>query len=255
VTADVSIASDTGALARAAAEIFTAAAAGAIRARGTFRVALAGGRTPSAVYALLGQDEATRSRVDWTRVQVFWGDERHVPPNHLDSNFRMAHDAMLRHVPVDPGHVWRIKAEHADADRAAREYERDLRLAFGAGAGETPRFDLVLLGMGPDGHTASLFPETDALYERRRLVVSNRVERLRTDRITLTVPVLNRAAEIVFLVQGGDKAAALRAVLEGPFDPDRLPAQLIHPSRGRLRWLVDPAAAALLSATHAVECS
>jgi len=256
VIGDISVLPDTDTLARAAAEIFVATAAAAVRLRGTFRVALAGGGTPKAVYALLAGDERLRSRVEWNRVQVFWGDERHVPPDHGDSNFRMADEAMLRRVAIDSRHVWRIKGERADADRAAREYERDLHVAFELGARQPPRFDLVLLGMGPDGHTASLFPGTDALYERTRFVVANRVEPFHTDRITLTVPVINNAAEIVFIVQGADKAAALREVLEGPFDPDRLPAQFIHPTRGRLRWLVDPSAAALLSVTTDVgECS
>ena len=233
--------------ASAAAEIFVNAAEDAIGARGSFRVALAGGSTPTEIYARLAEDSRLRSRVAWDRVHVFWGDERHVPPDHADSNYRMAHDALLSRVAIDPHHVWRIKGERPDAERAAREYDRDLHVAFELGARTIPRFDLVLLGMGADGHTASLFAESAALHERRRFAVSNRIAKLGTDRITLTVPVLNNAADVLFLIRGGDKAGTLRAVLEGPFDPDRLPAQLIRPTRGRLRWLVDAAAASLLS--------
>ena len=198
----------------------------------------------------------------WEDVRFFWGDERHVPPDHADSNFQMVYESMLSRLPVNPGHVWRIKGEYESAALAADEYDRDLRRAFaretdgGARAapaespyaGEWPRFDLVLLGMGADGHTASLFPGTDALHEGRRLAVANWVPTLNADRITLTPPVFNNAAEVLFLVSGDDKAEALRAVIEGPSDPDRLPAQLIRPTRGRLRWLVDPTAARLLSA-------
>jgi len=160
---------------------------------------------------------------------------------------------MLSRLAIDPGQVWRIKGEYEDASKAADEYEDELRNV--AAANRTvdedgmPRFDLVLLGMGPDGHTASLFPGTAALHEQRRLVVSNRVAKFDTERITLTAPALNNASDVLFLIHGADKAEALRAVLEGPYDPERLPSQLIRPRHGRLRWLVDPTAAGRLSAT------
>src|SRR5437879_382202 len=157
----------------------------------------------------------------------------------------MARETLLSRVPA--GQVFRIKGEAPDASAAAAEYEQDLRAFFKLADGEFPRFDLVLLGMGPDGHTASLFPGTKALRERQRLVVSNWVGKFFTDRITLTPPVLNNAARVMFLVNGEDKALALKGVLEGPFEPEQLPAQLIQPQNGRLLWLVDAAAGSMLS--------
>ena len=241
---------DVAALQRTAAAFFVEAAVEAIRARGVFSVALSGGTTPKAVYARIAEDEALRRQVHWAHVLFFWGDERHVPPDHPDSNFRMAEEAMLNRLPIDPHNVYRIKGEYQDAAKAAEEYERHLRGIVGArytaDDGALPRFDLVLLGLGADGHTASLFPGSPALRQERRLVVANPVAKMNTDRITLTAPVFNNAADVVFLVQGADKADALHAVLEGPYDPERLPAQMIRPRQGRLRWLVDPAAAARL---------
>jgi 6-phosphogluconolactonase len=239
-------------LQQTAAELFVAAAAEALRARGVFTVVLSGGTTPKGVYSRLAEDDALRREVHWEHVRFFWGDERHVAPDHPESNYRMTYEAMLSRLPVDPTHVYRIKGEYEDASRAAEEYERDLRGIVGARYTEddatVPRFDLVLLGLGADGHTASLFPGSPALHEQRRLVVANPVPKLNTERITMTLPVLNNASEVVFLVHGGDKADALHDVLEGPYNPQRLPAQLIRPRQGRLRWLVDPTAAARLTA-------
>src|SRR5262249_45525345 len=158
------------ALYRTAAEIFAAAATDAVAARGSFRVALSGGSTPKSLYARLAEDPALRARIPWDRVHFFFGDERHVPPDHQDSNFRMAQDALFARLPVPPGGVWRIKGEYASAADAANEYERDLNSLRAPGSAELPRFDLVLLGMGADGHTASLFPQSAALVERDRLV-------------------------------------------------------------------------------------
>ena len=253
VTGDVVIGelvrvSSVQALQETAADVFTAAAADAVTRRGRFMVALAGGKTPEGTYELLGSDPR-RSAIQWSRVHCFFGDERHVPPDHADSNFGMARRALLDRVPIDPHHVWRMKTEDPDARRAAAAYEADLRTGFAIGDDDVPRFDLILLGLGADGHTASLFPHTGALRERERLVVANRVEALATERITLTLPVLNNAIDTVFLVHGGDKAPALRAVLEGPPDPETYPAQLIRPSDGRLRWLVTPDAVRLLPAS------
>jgi 6-phosphogluconolactonase len=230
---------------RAAAEEFAQAAEEAVRSRGSFTVALSGGSTPKGLYSLLAGDPNLRSRTPWESVHFFWGDERHVPPEHPDSNFRMAQETMLSRVPA--GHVFRIKGEIPDPSTAAQEYEQQLRAFFTLFNGQFPVFDLVLLGMGPDGHTASLFPGTKALLEQHRLVVSNWVGKFFTHRITLTPPVLNHAAMVMFLVQGEDKALALKAVLEGPFEPDQLPAQLVRPENGRLLWLVDSTAAHLLS--------
>src|SRR5712692_2891412 len=244
----VRIVADAAALFRAAAEEFVQRAEAAVRERGSFAVALAGGSTPKGLYTLLAGDgaEGFKARVPWDRTHFFWGDERHVAPDHPESNYRMAHEAMLSHVAVPPEHIHRIKTENPDAGQAAEQYEQVLREFFRLQPGQWPRFDLVLLGMGPDGHTASLFPGTDALHERQRLVVSNWVGKFFTDRITLTPPVLNHAARVMFLVQGEDKAPALKAVLEGPLEPEQLPAQLIRPPDGKLLWLVDTTAAKLL---------
>ncbi len=234
---------DLEALSAAAAGDFTELAGEATARRGGFTVALAGGSTPGRLYQLLG-DPPYRDRVAWDRVEWFWGDERAVPPDHPDSNYGMAAAALLDKLDLPPERIHRIRAERADREAAARDYQVEIARAFGVTPeGALPVFDLVLLGLGADGHTASLFPGTAALRERRRWVVSHLVPPLDTERITLTPPVLNRAREIRFLVAGADKAAALRAVVRGPRDPERLPAQAIRPEGGRLVWLVDRAAA------------
>jgi len=238
---------DEVALCRTAAEAFVHAAAGAIGRTGAFKVALSGGSTPRGLYSLLASDATLREQIAWKNVHVFWSDERHVPPDHTESNFRMAHEALLAHVPIEPSHVWRMKGEYADASKAADEYEQNLRQVFNPVAGEMPRFDLVLLGLGDDGHTASLFPGTAALKERKRLVVANWVPKLNVHRLTLTAPVLNNASCVIFLVQGAGKAAALKRIIEAPSTPEQLPAQLICPERGRLLWIVDRSAASLLA--------
>jgi 6-phosphogluconolactonase len=181
-------------------------------------------------------------------VHVFWGDERHVPPSHEASNYRMANEAMLSKLPLPPENIHRIRTEVPSAEEAARLYEEELRQTFQLAPGQLPRIDLVFLGMGPDGHTASLFPGTDVLHERVRLVASLWVEKFKSFRITLTPVVLNNAACVVFLVVGEDKAEALREVLEGDAPADCYPAKLIRPSNGMLLWLVDRAAARGLSA-------
>lgn len=211
----------------------------------TFSVALAGGSTPRGVYRRLA-GEPYRTDLAWERIHFFWGDERHVPPNDADSNYRMAHEALLSKVAVPATNVHRIMSEHPDADRVARDYESTLREFFRPPAQRWPRFDLVFLGLGADCHTASLFPGTAALHARTRLVVANRVDRLDAERITLTTPLFNSAARVVFLVAGGDKAVAVSAVLEGPLDPACKPAQLIRPEPGTLVWLIDRAAASVL---------
>lgn len=238
---------DAGALARDAAEELARCAEEAVRERGRFTLALAGGSTPKRLYELLADRDAPfRERIDWSSVHFFWGDERHVPPDHSDSNYRMAREALLDAVPVPPGNVHRIRAELPGAVQAAAEYEAELRRSFALVPGEVPRFDLVLLGLGADGHTASLFPGSEALHERERLVAAPWIAKLQAFRITLTPPVIERAAEVLFLVSGEDKAPALHAVLAGERDPDRLPAQLARPRDGRLLWLVDRTAASRL---------
>jgi 6-phosphogluconolactonase len=213
----------------------------AIGLQGRFSVAVAGGNTPKRVYELLAS-ERYRGRTQWSSVHIFFGDERCVPPDHPDSNYRMVQESLLSHVPIPTVNVHRMRGED-DPPLSARLYEEELRAFFKAAP--WPRFDLVLLGMGEDGHTASLFPNTAALREKKACVVANWVEQLGTFRLTLTVPAICHAAHIIFLVTGKAKAHRLHEVLSGPRDPERLPAQLIQPVNGSLEWLVDKAAANL----------
>jgi 6-phosphogluconolactonase len=215
----------------------------AVRERGRFTWVLSGGSTPRDLYTLLASP-AYRDRLPWNAIHVFWGDERHVPPDDADSNFRMAREAMLDAVPLPPQNIHRIRAEEPDAEVAAKAYETELREFFHLAPGELPRFDLVMLGLGKDAHTASLFPGGEAVHERERLVVAPWVEAQNTFRITLTPPVLNAARLVAFLTAGDDKAEPLRAVLEGARDPERYPAQIVV---GNRLWLVDRAAARLLA--------
>jgi 6-phosphogluconolactonase len=180
-------------------------------------------------------------------MHVFFGDERHVKPDEADSNFRMASEAMISKSPLKPEQVLRIKGEYPEAEQAALEYEQQLRAHFKLADGQFPRFDLVLLGMGNEGHTASLFPGTKALKENRRIVVHNWVGKVLMDRITLTAPAINNAANILFMVTGADKAPALTAVLGRGYEPEQLPAQMIQPVNGSLVWLVDKAAGSMLT--------
>jgi 6-phosphogluconolactonase len=230
---------------QAAAEEVLRAATRAVAERGRFTIALSGGSTPRNMYTLIAANAATS--LPWDRMFFFFGDERHVPPDDPDSNYRMANESLLAKIPVPPANVFRIPAENPDANAAAEMYEQTLRRFFGLAPGEFPRFDLILLGIGPDGHTASLFPETAALQEKTRLVVANWVEKLNTSRITLTLPVLNHARCVAFLVSGIDKAAALHEVLEGKAPAEKYPSKLVQPSEGKLIWFVDRAAASELS--------
>ncbi len=226
-------------LAAAAAREFAARAKSAIEERGRFAIALAGGSTPKATYEVLAREYA--GVLDWGAVHVFFGDERTVPPDHEESNYRMAREALLDHLPV--GSVHRMRGE-LPPEEAAAGYEEELRGFFGPDG--TPRFDLILCGIGEDGHTLSLFPETAALDVTDRLVVANPVLKLETTRLTLTVLVANAARALNFLVAGEGKAEALREILEGDADPRAYPAKLVRPE-GDLTWMVDRAAAQLLS--------
>ena len=218
----------------------------AVAGRGECAIALAGGDTPRALYARLAS-EPLRSRIPWRQVRVFWGDERGVPPQDPRSNFRMAQEALLSRVPIPDHRIHRMPAERADAEAAAEAYAALLREHLPAAADGWPQFDLILLGLGEDAHTASLFPGAPVLREARRPVVAYQVPHLGMSRMTLTLPVLNHAAEVVFLVAGAQKAQALWAVLEGPRDPDRVPAQGIKPVAGTVVWIVDAAAASRLT--------
>jgi 6-phosphogluconolactonase len=242
---DLRIVPDPPALFQAAAAEFASLAIAGIGTAGRFTVALSGGSTPKSFFSLLAQND--RDRLPWTKMFFFWGDERHVPPNHPESNYRMAFESLLSKVPVPAGNVFRIPTENPDASQAAAAYEQTLRDFFKSPAGTFPRFDLILLGMGPDGHTASLFPGTNALKENARLVVANWVEKFKTDRITLTLPVINHAGAVMFVVSGQDKAAPLKEVLEGTQPPDLYPSKLVRPTNGDLIWLVDQSAASALS--------
>lgn len=224
-------------LAEAAARLFVDRAHRAMSDSGRFAVALAGGSTPQRAYELLA--DTHRDDMDWDGVHVFFGDERGVPPDHEDSNYRMANEALLSRVPV--GSVHRMRGELPPLEAAA-DYERELRGFFGG----PPVFDLVLLGIGEDGHTASLFPRTPALDVTDRLAAANPVEKLGTTRITLTAPAINAAREVAFLVAGEGKAEPLKEILEGDADPHDYPAKLIRPAAGEPAWMADDAAAALL---------
>jgi 6-phosphogluconolactonase len=244
--AEVCVLPDNAALSRAAADEFLRAARNAINKNGRFTVALSGGSTPKAIFGLLAVDEAEgRDKLSWDKVQAFFGDERHVPPDHPDSNYRMASEALLSKVPIPPANVYRIRTE-LDAARAALEYENEIRSAFGSRVGEIPRFDLIMLGMGPDGHTASLFPGSAALKEQSVLVSANWVEKFNSHRITFTYRLLNAAAEVLFVAGGTDKAEMLSNVLRGDPSGRTYPAQDVRPASGRLLWLVDEAAARTL---------
>ncbi|WP_040697936.1 6-phosphogluconolactonase [Nodosilinea nodulosa] len=237
---------DPKSLTHAAVIRFVQIARDAIETRDRFTVALSGGSTPKALYALLAT-QPWQNQISWVQVYLFWGDERHVPPSDPSSNFRMVQEQLLFKVPIPLENIHRIKAEYPDANVAAIEYERELKHFFQLSDREFPRFDLVLLGMGANGHTASLFPGTAATHEQTRLVASPWVEEVNSDRITLTPPVINAAREVIFFVTGLEKAATLKAVLEGQYQPDRLPAQIIRPTQGNLTWMVDQAAANWLS--------
>ena len=249
-TPDLVVTPDPPSLAEAAAEKFTRVAEEAVARDGRFTVALAGGSTPRRLYSALAR-ESHRSRIPWNATHVFWGDERCVPSEHPESNYRMASETLLRHVPVPPGQIHRMRGEDPDPDRAAGDYERLLRMSFPREPGALPRFDLILLGMGADGHTVSLFPGSPALRESTRLVVAPYVERLRAYRLTLTLPVLNGARAVLFLVSGEDKARMLKTVLEAAGRSHEIPSQMIWPSRGTVSWLVDSAAASLLARREA----
>jgi 6-phosphogluconolactonase len=247
VDREIRILADGAAIAKRAAQEFIQAATVAAREKGAFSVSLAGGSTPKALYSLLVTDPALRSHVPWDKIQLFFGDERHVGPGHPDSNFRMAAETMISRVPVTKDQVVRIKGEYRDTEETAREYEQALQSYFRLKAGEYPRFDLLLAGMGNEGHTLSLFPGTKALHADTRIVVRNWVGKLYTERITLTAPAASNAARIIVMVTGADKALALKGVLEGPYEPEQLPAQLLQPKNGKLLWLVDAAAGSMLS--------
>jgi 6-phosphogluconolactonase len=240
--AEIKVLANASALAHAAAGEFSRCAQEAIARSGRFAVALSGGSTPRRVNSLLAAEY--KDSLPWNKIFIFFGDERHVPPDDPDSNYRMADESLLSRVPLPRENAFRIQAE-LPAEVAAEKYQGALRDFFALKPGEWPRFDLVFLGIGEDGHTASLFPGTAALQEKTSLVAANRVERLNTTRITLSFPVLDHAAEVLFLVSGKGKAKIMKEILR-PSDGQRYPAQMVHPENGRLLWMIDQDAAGLL---------
>lgn len=244
--AEVRVLPDATTLARAAADAFLHAAREAITATGRFTVALSGGSTPKAIFKLLAHDHAIGANLlRWDKVQIFFGDERHVPPDHPDSNYRMAHETLLSKVPIPAENIHRIEGELNAADAAAR-YEARLRSIFAIPGHAIPRLDLVMLGMGSDGHTASLFAGSAALEQRNALVCANWIEKFQSHRITFTFPIINAAAEVLFIAGGTDKTTMLRNILHGDPSGQTYPAQTVCPVNGRLTWLIDEAAAGLL---------
>ena len=247
--AEIKIVADLAELTEVSAERFVTLALNATRDTGRFTVALSGGSTPRGLYSRLATPEISQ-KLPWDKMYFFFSDERYVPPDHAESNYRMAYESLLSKAPIPGDHVFRVQAEVKDPTLGAANYEQSLKQFFQLGAGQIPRFDLMLLGLGPDGHTASLFPGTPAVHERSHLVVANWVEKFQTYRFTLTAPVINHAACVMFLVAGADKAGALQSVLESDARPEQFPAKLIHPDNGTLLWIVDREAASMLKAKH-----
>lgn len=239
---EVIVCRDVAELSQRAAEQFIRLAQQSVEISGRFTAALSGGSTPQGLYSLLASP-GYGERVPWKKVHLFWGDERCVPPDHPESNFRAARAALLSQIDIPPDNIHRMAGEK-DPALAAAEYEETLRRFFQLAAGEIPRFDLILLGIGEDGHTASLFPESDALRETKRLVVAHYVEKLRAHRLTLTLPVINHAAFILFLVAGQNKARAVTEALRPKPGTPAVPAAKIRPVNGRTVWLITQDAAA-----------
>lgn len=232
-------------LARRMAELFTVKSDEAFVVSGRFTVALSGGSTPKIFYELLAdRAQPFRDRIAWEKIHFFWSDERHVPPDHADSNYRMVHEALLSHVPVVDKHVHRVMSENSIAEEAARAYEQTIRDVTRE---SLPQIDLILLGLGSDGHTASIFPGSEVLHETKHLIAAPWVEKFKTHRITMTLPLLNNGKSVVFLVSGAEKAQIVKEVLEGT---GRYPAEAVKPSHGELIWLLDEAAAGKLTADY-----
>jgi 6-phosphogluconolactonase len=246
---DVKVLPDANELSRAAADEFSRLARQNIAIKNQFAVSLAGGATPRGAYArLANQDRESKSEpLAWEKIHVFFGDERHVPPDHAESNYKMARETLLSKVPIPPANIHRMQGE-LEATAAAAAYQKELQRFFDLRPGELPRFDLIMLGLGDDGHTASLFPDTSGLAENSRLVIANWVEKFGAYRLSFTFPVLNHAAEAMFLVAGGAKAEIVKKVLGDDATPGKYPAQRINPTAGRLLWLLDQPAAQLLKA-------
>ncbi len=235
---------DTDILSRDAAQYVVRLAAEAIVIHGRFTIALSGGTTPKKLYALLG-NEPYRNQIDWTRVEIFWSDERCVPPESEESNYLLAQQVLLSKIPVAASQIHRMPADEADRDAASAAYTDEMRRVFATSG--TPNFDLIQLGMGPEGHTASLFPHQASLHEQQRLVMPVTVPKPPPPRLTFTPPILNAARHVLFLVTGSEKADAVHAVLEGEYNPNEYPAQIVRPTNGEVVWMLDQGAASKLT--------
>ncbi len=236
---------------RRAAQYLTDRIVAARTSRGKARIAISGGNTPKRLFALLADPAAPyRGQIPWEKLELYWVDERCVPPDQPDSNYRMTREALLDKVPLSPAQIFRIHGE-LDPEEAASKYEAAIRQSFRLEGAEMPVFDLVALGMGPDGHTASLFPHTEGLHELMRVAIANHVVQKETWRVTLTSPVINRARDVFFLIEGADKVNALKQVFLGPRDPETFPSQLIRPASRRVTLFLDAAAGAALPSPDA----
>lgn len=239
---EIHVFSDKAELFKAASAEIARIAVSAVQNNGKFSVALSGGSSPKGLFTLLASGNVPS--IPWNKTYFFWGDERHVPPDNSESNYRMAKETLLDKLSVPESHIFRVHSEEP-AEKAASDYEQAIKEFFRLPPSEFPRFDLILLGIGPDGHTASLFPGTTALQENNQMVVANWVEKLKTERITMTYPLLNNAAAVMFLVIGADKAPVVREVLED--STSELPSQKVRPTSGKLMWMLDEPAASALS--------
>lgn len=235
---------DTDSLSHEAAQYIVRLANEATVTRGRFSIALSGGSTPKVLYSLLAT-EPYLSQINWSSVEIFWSDERCVSPDDTESNYAMANEVLLSKIPIQPRQVHRMPAEKADRDAASQEYTLEMQRVFGTNG--IPAFDLIQLGMGPEGHTASLFPHQQSLHEQQRLVMPVSVPKPPPPRLTFTPPLLNAARHVLFLVTGSEKADAVQAVLEGPYQPEEYPAQLVRPAAGEVTWMLDTAAAGKLT--------
>ncbi len=239
----ISLYADSDTLSRDAAQYVVRLANEAIVSHGRFTIALSGGNTPRKLYGMLG-DEPYRSQIDWALVDIFWSDERCVPPDSEDSNYLLAQQVLLNKIPIPAAQIHRMPADEPDRDAASQAYTDEMRRVFATNG--IPGFDLIQLGMGPEGHTASLFPHQASLHEQQRLVMPVSVPKPPPPRLTFTPPILNAAHNVLFLVTGADKADAVQAVLEGASNPDEYPAQIVRPTHGEVVWMLDTKAASAL---------
>jgi 6-phosphogluconolactonase len=245
----IAIYDDKHTLSQHAAEYIMHIAKETIELHGHFTIALTGGTTPGEAYGLLGS-EPIRSQIDWQRVHIFWGDERSVPLTNSESNYYLAQEVLFNKVTIPMSQIHPMPADRPDRDAASQAYAIEMQRAFGTN--EIPIFDLIHLGMGPEGHTASLFPHQDSLQEKHRLVMPVTVPKPPPDRLTFTPPLLNAARNVLFTVTGSEKADALHAVLEGEYQPDEYPAQIVRPTNGEVVWMLDRAAAQKLQANNSL---